>query len=241
MIIGVSGRKQSGKSTVGNLIYSFFMSQLDIAEKIFLSESGEIIVSDLYGEKEYEGIFDPHNTLSNDFIMSRCFDTLNKSIKIYNFADTLKKDICINILGLDYKQCYGSDEDKNQTTHLKWENKNLSAREVMQFIGTDIFRSMHMNVWVDSTLKKIVRENVPVSIVTDCRFPNEIEAIKSNGGKVIRLTRDPFHSDHISESILDKDKYDWSNFDYVIDNSEYSLYEQSAHIKKIIEEILKLS
>jgi hypothetical protein len=241
MIIGVSGRKQSGKSTVGNLIYSFFMSQLDVAEKIFLSESGEIIISDLYGDKVYGGIFDPHNTLSNDFMIIKCFDTLNKSIKIYNFADTLKKDICINILGLDYKQCYGSDEDKNQTTHIRWENKNLSAREVMQFIGTDIFRSMYTNVWVDATLKKIVRESVPVAVVTDCRFPNEVEAIKSNGGKVIRLTRDPFHSDHISESILDKDNYDWSNFDYVIDNSEYSLYEQSTHIKKIIEEILKLS
>jgi hypothetical protein len=241
MIIGVSGRKQSGKSTVGNLVYSFFMSQLDMSEKIFLSESGEIIITDLYGEKAYEGIFDPHNTASNDFLMSKAFTSLNKSIKIYNFADTLKKDICINILGLDYNQCYGSDEEKNQKTHLVLDNKNLSAREVMQFIGTDIFRSMYTNVWVDATLKKIIKEDIPVAIVTDCRFPNEVEAIKENGGKVIRLTRDPFHSDHISESILDKENYDWSNFDYVVDNIEYSLYEQSTHIKQIIEEILQLS
>ena len=240
MIIGVSGRKQSGKSTVGNLIYSFFMSQLDIAEKIFLSESGEIIISDLYGEKNYEGIFDPYNTVSTDFLIARCFETMNKSIKIYNFADALKKDICINILGLEYKQCYGTDDDKNETTHLQWDGKNISAREAMQFVGTDIFRTMYNNVWVDATLKKITREAVPLAIITDCRFPNEVEAIKSNGGKVIRLTRDPFHSDHISESILDKENYDWSNFDYVVDNGESSLYEQSVLIKQIIEEIVQL-
>lgn len=29
--------------------------------------------------------------------------------KIYNFADTLKQDICINLLGLTYDQCYGDD------------------------------------------------------------------------------------------------------------------------------------
>ena len=33
---------------------------------------------------------------------------LNMSYKIYSFADPLKQDICINILGLTYDQCYGS-------------------------------------------------------------------------------------------------------------------------------------
>ena len=36
---------------------------------------------------------------------------LNMSCKIYSFADPLKQDICINILGLTYDQCYGSDEE----------------------------------------------------------------------------------------------------------------------------------
>jgi hypothetical protein len=240
MIIGISGRKQSGKSTVGNLIYSLFLSQADVSEKIFLSESGEIIVSDLYGQQTYEGILDPHQKPSNDIVLNKLFEDMNKSIKIYNFADALKQDICINILGLDYNQCYGTDEEKNEPTHLVWENKNLTAREVMQFVGTDIFRKMYENVWVDSTLRKIKSEDVPLSIITDCRFPNEVAAIKDNGGKIIRLSRDPFHSDHISESILDKENYDWSNFDYIIDNSEHSLYDQSVAIKKIIEEIVQL-
>lgn len=240
MIVGISGRKQSGKSTAGNLIYSLFLAQADVSEKIFLSESGEIIVSDLYGQQTYEGILNPHQKRTNDIVLNKLFEDMNKSIKIYNFADALKQDICINILGLSYNQCYGTDEEKNEPTHLIWENKNLTAREAMQFVGTDIFRKMYENVWVDSTLKKIKSENIPLSVITDCRFPNEVAAIKNNGGKVIRLTRDPFHSDHISESILDRENYDWSNFDYIVDNAENSLYDQSTAIKTIIEEILQL-
>ena len=45
------------------------------------------------------------------------------SAKIYNFADPLKKDICINILGLTYEQCYGEDIDKNTVTEVEWERK----------------------------------------------------------------------------------------------------------------------
>ena len=240
MIVGISGRKQSGKSTVGNLIYSLYMAQSDICEKIFLSETGEIIVSDLYGEKSYEGIFNAHQKPTHDILLNKLYDNMKKSVKIYNFADSLKQDICIDILGLEYNQCYGTDDEKNQPTHLVWDNKNLTAREAMQFIGTDIFRKMYENVWVDTTLRKIMLENVPLAIITDCRFPNEVNAIKENGGRIIRLTRDPHHSDHISESILDQNNYDWSNFDYIVDNAEYSLYDQSVAIKKIIEEILQL-
>lgn len=38
-----------------------------------------------------------------------------------SFADTLK-EFCIETLGLEHKQCYGSDEDKNTPTKYKWSN-----------------------------------------------------------------------------------------------------------------------
>ena len=42
-------------------------------------------------------------------------------IRTYSFADPLKQ-ICINLLGLSNEQCYGSDEDKNSLTSLRWED-----------------------------------------------------------------------------------------------------------------------
>lgn len=156
--------------------------------------------------------------------------------KIYNFADPLKKDICINILGLTYDQCYGTDEQKNTITDIEWEDKKLTAREVMQFVGTDIFRKMKNNIWADATIAKIKKEKPNLAIIADCRFPNEVDAIKNAGGIVIKLTRNPFDSDHASETALDPDNYDQSNFDFVLDNKNLSIEDQNIQLNQFLQD-----
>jgi hypothetical protein len=155
-------------------------------------------------------------TTSGEYLLGL---TLNKSVKLYAFADRLKKDICIDILGLSENQCYGSDDQKNTTTNINWNGKKLTAREVMEIVGTDIFRALKVDVWTSSTINLINREKPDIAIITDVRFPDEVDAIKNIGGKVVRLTRNPFNADNFIENSLDPDKYDWSNFDHVIDNS----------------------
>jgi hypothetical protein len=183
----------------------------------------------------------------------------NLSCKIYSFADPLKQDICINILGLTYEQCYGTDDDKNTLTPLMWKDMPeynitwtwndeydssgyMTARQVMEFVGTSIFRRMKHNVWSAATVNKIRSEDIDVALVADCRFPNEVEAIQNNGGVVIRLTRDPFQSKSDSESALDRCSFDWSLFDYVLDNSDTTLEQKNNHIHQFLTSkgILKL-
>jgi hypothetical protein len=156
------------------------------------------------------------------------------SCKIYNFADPLKKDICMNILGLSYDQCYGEDIDKNTVTDVEWNGKKLTAREVMQFVGTDLFRKMKHDVWSGATIIKINNEQPSIAVVADCRFPNEVDAIKNAGGYVIKLTRDPFHSDHASETALDSENYDQSNFDLIIHNEDISIDEQNQLVHNFL-------
>lgn len=150
--------------------------------------------------------------------------------KIYNFADPLKKDICMNILGLTYDQCYGDDNKKNEITDLVWEGTKLSAREVMQFVGTNVFRKMKNDVWSGATVNKIKNEKPQLAIIADCRFPNEVQAIKDAGGMVIKLTRNPYNSDHESEVALDEGMYNTSNFDLVIYNENLSIHEQNQAV-----------
>lgn len=161
--------------------------------------------------------------------------------KIYNFADPLKKDICINILGLSYEQCYGDDTHKNTLTSIEWEGRKLNAREVMQFIGTDIFRKMKNDVWSSATINKIQNEKPGLAIIADCRFPNEVEAVKNAGGLVIKLTRNPYNSDHESEVALDEIVYPTSNFDLVIYNDSLTIPEQNATILKFLKKKKVLS
>ncbi len=203
-IIAFSGRKQSGKSTGSDYTHSF------------LTEYGI-------------------------------------SSKIYSFADPLKKDICMNMLGLTYDQCYGSDDDKNTLTSIQWKNlpglndksysygtklidplDYMTAREVMEIIGTDIFRRLNNSVWVDATMRKIKEENPSVAIIADCRFPNESDAILDKNGLVIRLTLDPFKSQTNSESALDMNKYDWTKFSCIIDNRLMTTSEKNQSIETFL-------
>jgi len=92
--------------------------------------------------------------------------------KIYNFADPLKENICIEVLGLTHDQCYGSDDQKNELVDCYWDDgKQMTAREVMQFVGTNIFRKMKHNVWSSATINKIQKEKPKIAIIADCRFP----------------------------------------------------------------------
>lgn len=204
MIIGLAGRKQSGKST------------------------------------------------ACEFIRNK-IKQLNPNISstIYSFADPLKTDICMNILGLTYDQCYGTDNDKNTLTSLKWKDMPeynitwtwnddyndsgyMTARQVMEFVGTSIFRRMKNNVWSESTIKKIQSDKTDIALVADCRFPNEVEAIQDAGGIVIRLTRDLYESQSESESALDQPFFDWSKFDYVLDNSNLMIEEKNSLIEQFL-------
>ena len=71
---------------------------------------------------------------------------------------------------------------------------------------------------------------MPLALIADCRFPNEVEAVKNAGGLVIKLNRNLYNSSHESETALDEDRYDQSNFDFVIDNKDLSIEDKNELI-----------
>lgn len=168
-------------------------------------------------------------TCSQDIIRyyNTFYPEISNDVKIYNFADPLKQDICIKLLGLTYDQCYGTDDNKNELTNNYWDGKQLTAREVMQFVGTDIFRKLQHNIWANATIQKINEDKPQLAIIADCRFPNEVDAIKDARGLVIKLTRNPFNSNHDSETALDPKNYNQQNFDTVIFNHVLTIEQQT--------------
>lgn len=168
-------------------------------------------------------------TTCAEFVTKIFLDSKLGNAKIYNFADPLKM-MCINIFGLAYDQCYGTDDQKNELVDCYWNDKQLSAREVLQLVGTEIFRTMQHNVWADATIRNINKDKYPLSLIADCRFPNEVEAIKNSGGIVIKLSRNLYNSNHASETALDPENYNQNNFDLIIDNKELTIIEQNKLI-----------
>jgi hypothetical protein len=61
----------------------------------------------------------------------------------------------------------------------------------LQQWGTEVCRrSFHDDIWIASLENKL-RNSEDDVVISDCRFPNEIRAIKAAGGKVIRVVRGP--------------------------------------------------
>ena len=152
-------------------------------------------------------------------------EQLEDTAVIYNFADPLK-NVCMDILGLSFEQCHGTDNQKNELVNCYKDGNQMTARQVLQTVGTEFFRSIQNNVWADATIRRIQQDNPLVALIGDCRFPNEVEAIKKAGGTVIKLTRNLYNSDHSSETALDPENYDQSNFDLVVDNQNMTIEEQ---------------
>lgn len=177
---------------------------------------------------------------------------LGITYKLYSFADPLKQDICMNLLGLSYEQCYGSDDDKNTLTSIRWKdlpkdifeqhleevakNEYMTARQVMEVVGTGIFRKLKNNVWVDATMIKIQKEAMDLAIILDNRFPNEVNSVLDAGGFVVRLARDPFSAQTEAEKALDQNSYDWSKFSLVIQNHNLTLSERNQQIFNFLQD-----
>jgi hypothetical protein len=83
---------------------------------------------------------------------------------------------------------------------------------------------------------KIKNDNHDYAIIADCRFPNEVDAVKSSGGYVIKLTLNPHHSTHLSEVSLDPDKYSPENFDLIINNDDMSLSNKNEAIIRFLQD-----
>ncbi len=214
MIIGIHGRKQSGKSSISKFI------------------------KDLLPEKKIQEIA---------------------------FAKPLKEMIN-EIFNIPMQNMYGSDTDKDYplctwgeifsgrclSEYEKFPHSLLSAREVMQVIGTDVMRRGKLpfvnvdiekqllfwlqqrfgpntrpfdSIWVDLAFQDVKnlqeKGDVDIFVVSDMRFTNEFNATKNNGGKTIRLYRDSGCDESIvHESERQLEEISDEEFDFVLTERE---------------------
>lgn len=246
-IIGISGKKQSGKSTSANWFHGLVLKEQGLVEDFNIDANGKLAIEtfDQSGQKGW-GEFDVGRT--DDTFIQYAEEAMWPHVKMYSFADTLK-NLAVHLFGLRAEQVYGSEKDKNSLTQFRWEDMPkaldsqtlkvkaapdavrsfnwksgpMTAREFMQYFGTDIMRKMYPNIWVDNTIKKILAEGSELAVIPDVRFPNEVEAILENGGEVIRLSRVYEEDGHQSETCLDSESFDHSKFTYIIENAEIGM------------------
>jgi hypothetical protein len=233
-ILGISGKKQSGKNTVANYINGYILKEKGLIQDFIIDNNGQlnILTTDNEGVSGW-GIFDV--TRKDQAFCEYAHINLWPYVKVYHFADLLK-EISMSLFGLSYEQVYGTDAQKNTKIGIMWEdmpenkenNKGeMTSREFLQHFGTNVIRKIKNEAWVDSTIKRISEEKTQLAIIPDVRFPNEVEAIHRVGGSVMRLTRNIANSNHKCECALDESNFDWNKFDKVIDNNGLSIKQLS--------------
>ena len=122
---------------------------------------------------------------------------------------------------------------------------NLTPRLVLQLWGTEVCRKrFHNDIWIAS-LENRLRNSKDNIVISDCRFPNEISAIKNAGGKIVWIKRGVLPAwyeaaetdnkrgtDNMSTRWPDVHPSEWawigSDFDFVVSNNSTidELYKQ---------------
>ena len=162
MIIGINGKIGSGKDTVGKII-----------QYLQCHNTGEITIQDVMSNPEHEWWLEEQS-----------------KFEIKKFAGKLKQIGSI-LSGIVADQ-FEDQEFKKLYMGVDWD---MTYREFLQKLGTEAMREgLHTNVWVNALFAdykppKMSQYNPSNWIITDMRFPNELEAVEERKGITIRVVR----------------------------------------------------
>ena len=112
-----------------------------------------------------------------------------------SFASTLK-DAVAAVFGWDRTLLEGRTKEAREWREQVdpwWAERlampTLTPRWVLQYWGTEVCRrAFHDDIWIASLENKLrtSKDNV---VISDCRFPNEIQSIRDAGGKIVWVQR----------------------------------------------------
>lgn len=246
MIIGLSGKKQSGKDLATSMIQ-------------FLTLEGVVDKSYRAFESDYKyGIDRPTQWKNRKFAdkLKEVCALVTGIPRDYFEQQEYKNKTVSEVTGQDWSCWKVYDDISNSfTVHMyeadalsrfhqlsgygKMEKFDMTLRHLLQYTGTDCFRSLiHPNVWVLALMADYkqpiygrVTGDYPKWIISDVRFPNEISAIKDKSGITLRIERERLVSNdtHISETALDN----YENFNYIVSNT--SMKEFYYNLKSVLE------
>jgi hypothetical protein len=240
LIIGASGKKQSGKNTMTKGIVDWVLSN-----RIYNVTREDQIKQYSFADMLKQKVCIDTMGLSYE----QCFgtDEQKNSLTIYRW-EKIPIDIRISNAIISF------NKDTNEAFDIAFENDKtrsrlgnpiprtgfMTAREVMQIVGTDLFRKyFDDNIWVNATLREIRKDNKKIALISDVRFPSEVEAItKEENGYVLRLTRNVCNGDsHSSETALDNFNFNIPKC-FVLNNNTLTIDGQNKETIKIMKKII---
>lgn len=172
-----------------------------------------------------------------------------------SFAATLK-DAVSAVFGWDREMLEGRSRSSREWREQRDEwwsqrlGRDITPRYILQYWGTEVCRQgFHDDIWIASLENKLRRSQDDV-VISDCRFPNEIQAIRNQGGYVVRVVRGPDpewfecakfapHKMCVQFPQVHASEYSWAqtDFDRVIENNG-SLDDLYSEINDLVQYLL---
>jgi hypothetical protein len=143
-----------------------------------------------------------------------------------SWAGTLK-DAVASVFGWDRILLEGKTSESRKWREVPdewWSSRlgiDVTPRRVLQVWGTEVCRNAyHDDIWIASLENKL-RKTTDDVVISDSRFPNELDSVKRIGGMTIRVVRgsDPDWVQYLREhGVTEEFKTRWS----MVHASEYS-------------------
>lgn len=191
-IIGIGGELESGKSTVAGVI----VSEYGFSEKSFAKNLKDMCM-EVFGLTDYQV---NHTDGKKELLVN----------KVYLRRDHVDAIIAWAV----NKNCFCVTPEMVSKIAAYIGKELITSRMILQFVGTEILReSIADDYHIQVVLKEIKNENLWDVVISDARFKNEREWIKSLGGATV-LAFNPHAkkvvSSHASEKVGDPDDYDFT-------------------------------
>jgi len=144
-----------------------------------------------------------------EFLASELYKRTGEAYVLMAYADELKRMVQREF-DLSWDQLWGEEKEVEDKRYRRWTDKDeevyWTGREIMQAYG-EFHRSIDWNFWVRKLFLIADEKEYKNIIVTDVRYPNEVDPILERGGYHIRVNRpasDKIHGlTHSSETSLD--------------------------------------
>ena len=267
MLIGISGKMGAGKNLVCTIIQGLTAAKKHNIENPSFEWIKKYYINSIWEQKAFAGKLKQTASLLTGIPVEKFEDQEFKNTPIgedwlvHWYIDRVGQ----KHLTLSAEEAIMADgRDSGQDL--------LTPRLLLQLIGTECIRDkVHPNAWVNALFSdylpavtyqmeivnldasglqrektgKFIHSEYPNWIITDVRFPNELEAVKNRGGITIRVNR-PYttvvgengipatfnqNQFHPSETSLDS-----ATFDFVISNDK-DIEHLINEVRKILEKL----
>jgi hypothetical protein len=138
------------------------------------------------------------------------------------FADPIKKMAHLLFPEIPRKWLYGSSKYRSEVILGAFKDGvPLTVRQLLIDLGSELGRKYKPDIWLrnfDRAYNRALKKKAEIIVVTDCRFRNEFDHLKSLGFFEVRILRDA-HAKINDASETNQDGILDSEFDAVIYNN----------------------